>query len=151
MLRANAHTPLIRAAIACTALGLAFSALSAAAGPTAGSAAARPAAATTHTCSPPAYPSTGYFTSLQVTGTSCTAGRKLALAYFKCRTKGGNLGGVCHGPVLGFTCRELRNSIPTEIDARVTCKRKGEVVVHTYQQNPVLVLACPGRIGSEHR
>ena len=92
-------------------------------------------ASTTRTCSTPTYPSTGYFTSLEVTGTDCATGRKLALAYFKCRTKGGNLAGVCHGLVLGFTCHELRNSIPTEIDARVTCKRKGEVVVHTYQQN----------------
>jgi hypothetical protein len=37
--------------------------------------------------------------------------------------------------VLGFKCSERRNSIPTEIDGRVTCRRRHELVVHTYQQN----------------
>jgi hypothetical protein len=37
--------------------------------------------------------------------------------------------------VLRYRCTEHRNSIPTEIDARVTCKRGHRVVIHTYQQN----------------
>jgi hypothetical protein len=86
------------------------------------------------TCSVPKYPGLGYFTSLTVTGTSCGTGDKLVIAYYKCRTRSGPAG-RCGSSVLGFTCHEQRNSIPTEIDARVTCKRHGETVVHTYQQD----------------
>ena len=32
-------------------------------------------------------------------------------------------------------CHEKRNSIPTEIEARVTCTRGSATVVHTYQQD----------------
>jgi hypothetical protein len=37
--------------------------------------------------------------------------------------------------VLGYHCTEYRQSIPTEIDSRVTCKRGTRRVVYTYQQN----------------
>jgi hypothetical protein len=37
--------------------------------------------------------------------------------------------------VLGYSCSERRNTIPTEIDARVTCRRGSKRVVYTYQQN----------------
>lgn len=95
---------------------------------------ASPVAQAGRTCSAPKYPGLGYFTSLTVTGTSCATGSKLAIAYYKCRTRSGPAG-RCSGSVLGFTCHEQRNSIPTEIDARVTCKRHGATVVHTYQQD----------------
>lgn len=90
---------------------------------------------TARTCSPPAYPSTGYFTSLTVSGTNCATGRRVALAYFRCRVRGGDLKGVCWSPVLGFSCSEERNATATQIDARVTCRRGKAVVVHEYQQN----------------
>jgi hypothetical protein len=95
---------------------------------------ASPVAHLGRTCSVPKYPGLGYFTSLTVTGTSCATGTKLAIAYYKCRTRSGRAG-TCHSTVLGFTCHEQRNSIPTEIDARVTCRRHGATVVHTYQQD----------------
>jgi hypothetical protein len=86
------------------------------------------------TCAPPHYPGTGYFTTLTVNGTSCRTGRALALAYYRCRTEHGAKG-RCHRAVLGYTCREKRTAIPTEIDARVTCRRRAAIVVHTYQQD----------------
>jgi hypothetical protein len=95
---------------------------------------AGPVAHMGRTCSVPKYPGLGYFTSLTVTGTSCATGDKLAIAYYKCRTRSGPAG-RCTSSVLGFSCHEQRNSIPTEIDARVTCQRHNEKVVHTYQQD----------------
>jgi hypothetical protein len=95
---------------------------------------ASPVAHAGRTCSVPKYPGLGYFTSLTVTGTSCATGAKLAIAYYHCRTRHGRAG-RCTGTVLGFGCHEQRNSIPTEIDARVTCRRHGATIVHTYQQD----------------
>jgi len=87
-----------------------------------GVASGSPTAHAARTCSPPSYPGAGYFTSLNVSGTTCSAGKKVALAYYKCRLKHGKAG-RCHSKVLKYACHETRNSIPTEIDARVTCKR----------------------------
>jgi hypothetical protein len=102
---------------------------------TQGAAAARPVALAAATnCPPPKYPGTGYFSSLSVSGTSCSTGRKLVVSYYRCRLKHG-AAGKCTGTVEGFTCSEKRESIPTEIDARVTCHRHKATVVHTYQQD----------------
>jgi hypothetical protein len=95
---------------------------------------ARSIAETARMCSPPRYPGSGYFTSLSVNGASCTTGRKLMLAYYRCRLRHGRAG-RCRSTVLGYTCKETRNAIPTEINARVTCKRGRRTIVHTYQQN----------------
>jgi len=91
-------------------------------------------AITARTCSVPKYPGLGYFTTLSVSGTSCATGDKVAFAYYHCRLQHGKAG-TCHGGVLGFSCREQRNSIPTEIEARVTCRKGTATVVHTYQQD----------------
>jgi hypothetical protein len=85
-------------------------------------------------CSSPTYPGNGYFTSLSVNRTNCATGGKVALAWYHCRTKHGQ-SGHCNRRVLGFSCREKRVTIPTEIDARVTCHKNGKTVIHTYQQN----------------
>jgi hypothetical protein len=85
-------------------------------------------------CDPPPYPGSGYFTSLTVRGTSCATGKKLARAYYRCRTENGK-GGRCERRVMGFSCTEKRNSIPTEITARVRCKNGNARVIHTYQQD----------------
>ena len=90
--------------------------------------------AASKSCSPPKYPGNGYFTSLKVTGTGCTTGKRVALAHYRCRTKHGKKG-RCSSRVRGFRCSENRNSIPTEINSRVTCKDGGKKVVFTYQQN----------------
>jgi hypothetical protein len=91
-------------------------------------------ATTARACSVPKYPGLGYFTTLSVSGTSCSTGDKVAFAYYRCRLRHGKAG-TCHGGVLGFSCREQRNSIPTEIEARVTCRKGSATVVHTYQQD----------------
>jgi hypothetical protein len=85
-------------------------------------------------CPTPRYPGTGYFTSLTVERVSCSAGRSVALAYYRCRTRTGPAG-RCRSRVRGYRCRERRNAIPTEIDARVTCRRGARRVTHTYQQD----------------
>jgi hypothetical protein len=92
------------------------------------------AVAATHSCHVPGYPGLGYFTSLKVSGTSCRTGTKVTLDYYKCRIRHGKAG-TCHSTVDGYRCRERRNSIPTEIEARVTCTRGRATVVHTYQQD----------------
>jgi hypothetical protein len=86
------------------------------------------------TCPNPKYPGSGYFTSLKVTKVSCATGKKVAVAYYKCRLKHG-VSGRCTSRVLGYSCKETRTSIPTEIDARVTCKDGSKKVEHSYQQN----------------
>jgi hypothetical protein len=97
-------------------------------------------AATTHAaraCSPPHYPGSGYFTSLHVTKTSCSTGRKVAKAHYHCRRKNG-VRGRCHHAVRHFHCKERRPAsgrIATQYNARVTCKRGSRRVVFTYQQN----------------
>jgi hypothetical protein len=113
---------------ACLAMLLLVSALGV------GAAGASPMAGLARTCKPPAYPGVGYFTSLTVSGTSCATGSKVALEYHHCRLRHG-IAGHCSGGVLGFRCSEKRNTIPTEIAARVTCTRGRETVVHTYQQD----------------
>ena len=101
----------------------------------AGSVASAPlATAATHSCHVPAYPGLGYFTSLKVSGTSCRVGTKVTLGYYRCRIRHGKAG-TCHSTVYGYHCKERRNSIPTEIEARVTCRRGDATVVHTYQQD----------------
>ncbi|HEY5195506.1 MAG TPA: hypothetical protein VIJ51_00605 [Solirubrobacteraceae bacterium] len=85
-------------------------------------------------CKPPHYPSLGYFTSIKVTGTTCTTGTRLVQAFFRCRTKSG-LAGRCRKTVLGFRCTEVRNAIATEIDALDTCRHGAETVVSGWQQD----------------
>jgi hypothetical protein len=121
-------TSLARLLATMLAAGLATLAL------TQGVVAARPVARAATTCKSPKYPGTGYFTSLSVSGTSCATGRKLEFAYYHCRLKHG-AAGRCTSTVESFKCSEKRESIPTEIDARVTCNRHNEKVVHSYQQD----------------
>lgn len=100
----------------------------------AGAVSASPAVHAAHSCTPPRYPGSGYFTSLKVRSTSCRTGRIVAVAYYHCRLRHGR-SGTCHSRVRGFTCHERRTSIPTEIDGKVSCHRGHRVVIHTYQQN----------------
>jgi hypothetical protein len=79
------------------------------------------AVASAGTCSAPKYPGSGYFTSLKVTKVSCSTGKKVTLAHYKCRVKHG-VKGRCVSKVLGYSCKETRRSISTEIDGTVTCK-----------------------------
>ena len=86
------------------------------------------------TCSVPNYPGSGYFLSLSVKGVTCTTGRKVTLAHYRCRTARSRAG-RCHRKVLHYSCSERRHSIAIEYDSRVTCKRGSKRVIYTYQQN----------------
>ena len=88
----------------------------------------------TRTCSAPKYPGSGYFTSLSVKRVTCPRGRKVVLAHYGCRTARSRAG-RCHKKVRGYSCSERRNSIPTEIQSRVTCRRGSKRVIYSYQQN----------------
>lgn len=82
----------------------------------------------------------GYFTSVKVTGVSCSTGARLMVAYYKCRRKNGQgIQGRCkQSKVNGMRCSESRPSsgrTPSEFNAKVTCKSGSKKVVHTYQQN----------------
>ncbi len=103
---------------------------------TAGAAGVRPATASaaSRNCNAPAYPGSGYFTSLRVSRVSCATGGTLIKAHYACRTRHGRTGHC--GRIRGYRCSERREAIPTEYDASVTCKRGGgRVVRYTYQQN----------------
>jgi hypothetical protein len=122
-----------RAAIAMVAAGSCLATAQVAAPAVAAPATAQAARA----CAPPKYPGSGYFTSLRVSGTSCSTGRKVALAHYRCRRAHG-VRGYCRHRVLHFRCTESRPSsarTKTEYNARVTCKRGSRRVVFTYQQN----------------
>ena len=95
---------------------------------------AAPGAAQAANCKPPKYPGSGYFTTLKVTKVSCSTGRSVALAFHKCRTKT-SIKGRCTSRVNGYSCKETRKSIATEIDGRVRCTRGSRKVELTYQQN----------------
>jgi hypothetical protein len=114
--------------------GIALAAFAATGGATASAA---PVLRASQTCTPPKYPGSGYFTGkIRVTNISCSYGKRFVVAYYKCRTKNGKSPkGRCTTKVLGFSCTERRESIATEIDARVTCRRGTQRIVHTYQQN----------------
>jgi hypothetical protein len=78
-----------------------------------------------------------YITSLRVSGTSCRRGKSVVRAFHECRrARGGIKRGRCPYAVslLGYHCREKRGSIPTQVTGKVTCRRNGATVIHTYTQ-----------------
>jgi hypothetical protein len=76
-----------------------------------------------------------YVTSLSVRHTSCSNGKAVVRAYQKCRRANG-WKGKCHHRVKGFRCRRhIQDSSPVQYDAKVTCRRGGKRVTHTYTQN----------------
>jgi hypothetical protein len=100
-------------------------------------ASAAPPAHFARACAAPAYPGSGYFTSLRVSKASCGTGQKVARAHYQCRRAHG-VSGRCDRAVLGYNCKEYRPAsarIPTQYSARVTCKRGSRRVVFVYQQN----------------
>lgn len=102
---------------------LALAALAFAAGP-----------AQARSCGNPAFPGSGYFTSLAVTGTTCATGKAVAVAWTKCRRENGPKGRCTH-KVKGYACTEKRVSIATEFDGVVSCRDGGKRVKFSYQQN----------------
>ncbi|MDX6682695.1 MAG: hypothetical protein QOG94_2734 [Solirubrobacteraceae bacterium] len=91
---------------------------------------------TTRACTPPKYPGAGYFTgNIRARNVTCAYAKRFVVEYYKCRVRHGGTDGRCVVRVRRFKCSETRNKIPTEIDARVTCIRGTQRIVHTYQQN----------------
>jgi hypothetical protein len=86
-------------------------------------------------CSPAKYPGDGYFTSLSVRGTSCSAGQTVQRNHYRCRVRNGGKDGRCRSRVDGYSCSERRSRISTEINGRVSCKKGSRRVSFTYQQN----------------
>lgn len=79
-----------------------------------------------------------YTRSLKVSGgATCATGRKMISAYYRCRVAAPSPGkkGRCTTKVLGYSCTEKRsNVIPTQFDARVTCKKGRARIVTDYTQ-----------------
>ncbi len=74
---------------------------------------------------------TTYVRSIKASGTSCRSARRLIRAFHACRP--GKRGRCRH--VRGYSCSESRfNKISTSYDSRVTCRRGGKRVKHTYTQ-----------------
>jgi hypothetical protein len=75
-----------------------------------------------------------YVTSLSVTRTSCSSGKKVVKAYNACRRAHGGAKGRCTKRVRGYHCSETRTSIPTEFSAKVGCKDGSRRVNFKYTQ-----------------
>ena len=74
---------------------------------------------------------TTYVLSIKVSGTSCRSGRKVIRAFHACRP---GRSGRC-SRALGYSCSESRfNKSATSYDSRVTCRKGGKRVKHTYTQ-----------------
>jgi hypothetical protein len=93
-----------------------------------------PSTAAAATCSPPSYPGSGYFLSLKTKNVGCKTGKRVLRAHYNCRIEHGKKG-KCKRKVLGYRCTEKRESISTEFNSRVTCKKGTKRVVYAYQQN----------------
>lgn len=81
----------------------------------------------------------GYFTSLRVTNTSCTDGKRQMLAWYKCRIAKGLKGKCRKSRIRKYKCTEKRNAVQVGagddvFSARVTCRRGSKKIVHTYDQ-----------------
>jgi hypothetical protein len=105
--------------------------------PLAGSAHAGPTATAAATCSLSGKErklGPTYTTSLTVTGVSCATGEGVVKDFYRCRVRNGGKKGRCTTKVRGFSCTETRESIPTQFDAKVSCRKGSARVKHTYTQ-----------------
>ena len=99
--------------------------------------AALPASASAATCK---LPSDGkgfgptYLLSLKTTKTTCTQGKAVVKAFHACATANGPKG-RCVRKVLGYACSERRGAaIPTQFDAKTSCRKGAAKVDFTYTQ-----------------
>jgi hypothetical protein len=84
-------------------------------------------------CSAPRYPGEGYFTErIRTRRVSCRTARSFVKAYYRCRLRHGKAGRC--SSLRGYRCTERRVRIPTELNARATCRNGGRRIIHTYQQ-----------------
>ena len=75
-----------------------------------------------------------YVTSLSVTNTGCTTGKKVVRDFNGCRHHHGGAGGHCGG-VDGYRCSERRSGIKVQYDSDTNCWRGRRHVRFTYVQN----------------
>jgi hypothetical protein len=77
---------------------------------------------------------TTYVTRLTATNVSCTKAKSVVKAFHRCRRANGGVKGRCTSRVQGFRCTERRESIPTQFDARATCRDGSRVIRFNYEQ-----------------
>jgi hypothetical protein len=77
---------------------------------------------------------TTYVTRLTATGVTCTKAKSVVKAFHRCRRANGGAKGRCTSRVQGFRCTETRESIPTQFDARATCRDGSRVIRFNYEQ-----------------
>ena len=114
--------------------GIALTALAVTGG---AAASASPVARASQTCNPPKYPGQGYFTGkIRVTNISCSYAQEVRRRVLQLPHEERQVAGrQVHDQGVGLQLHREGESIATEIDSRVTCRRGTQRIVHTYQQN----------------
>jgi hypothetical protein len=77
---------------------------------------------------------TTYVTKLTATNVTCTKAKSVVKAFHRCRRANGGVKGRCTSRVEGFRCTETRQSIPTQFDARASCRDGGRAIRFSYEQ-----------------
>jgi hypothetical protein len=77
---------------------------------------------------------TTYVTRLTATRVTCTKAKSVVKAFHRCRRANGGVKGRCTSRVQGFRCTETRQSIPTQFDARATCRDGDRIIRFNYEQ-----------------
>src|SRR4051795_5866061 len=77
---------------------------------------------------------TTYVTKLTATNVTCTKAKSVVKAFHRCRRANGGAKGRCVSRVQGFRCTETRETIPTQFDARATCRDGSRVIRFNYEQ-----------------
>ena len=77
---------------------------------------------------------TTYVTKLTATNVTCTKAKSVVKAFHRCRRAHGGVKGRCTTRVQGFHCTETRESIPTQFDARATCRDGSRAIRFSYEQ-----------------
>jgi hypothetical protein len=77
---------------------------------------------------------TTYVTKLTATNVTCTKAKSVVKAFHRCRRANGGAKGRCVSRVQGFRCTETRETIPTQFDARATCRDGERAIRFSYEQ-----------------
>jgi hypothetical protein len=77
---------------------------------------------------------TTYVTKLTATNVTCTKAKSVVKAFHRCRRANGGAKGRCVSRVQGFRCTETRETIPTQFDARATCRDGVRAIRFSYEQ-----------------
>jgi hypothetical protein len=79
---------------------------------------------------------TTYVLNVKVKGVGCSKAKKVVKAYHACRHEHGKAGKCSRKVSGGWRCSDKRfNVIPTQYDARMTCKKGTARIFSTYTQN----------------